>query len=504
MSLQKLQNLDPEEALAVIEALEQKKRKEEFIKFWQPHPEQKQVFDNFTEEIKELYVLGGNRAGKTDPGAAICIAYLLGKKYFKDEPAWDWVKNLPIPEDRPRVIWATGLSFDVLRDVIWSEKFINGKNHPAFLPKNFEEHLRGKIRLSDFQLIAEDGSTLTCKSAEAGADKFQSASVDLVWIDEECDSSIADECFQRTADCAGKILVTLTPLTDMSTGVRKPWVFSQVQKGRRGHPDIKVVQLSVLNNPYIPEKEKQRLVEKWKGHVEENARLYGEFIQRSGLVFKMFEQKTHLIPRKNLPQDWYRLNVIDPAPSGPTGCIWTCFDNDGNMYVDGGYKQSGLVVSDHAKDILVDNASKMIDLWLIDPKGGNQKNAETHRTCADLYKQHGIPVRFPKFDEEFGREALAEYLKATHEPTSRHPKIFIFNDQHELIDEMTSYIWDSFSKGVMKGLSKEKPVKGHDDLLQCLCMAAGQMKGRKPPRKHQQDYASPQERQTASRHLSYT
>lgn len=507
MSLEKasaeLGRLDPLEALAVIDALEAKKHQNEYIKHWQPWGDQAKVFEKFTKDIKELYVLGGNRAGKTDPGAAICIAFLLGKDYFKDEPAWEWVKNLPIPEGRPRTIWAVGLSFDVLRDVIWGEKFLRGKNHPAFLPKNFEE-TEGKIRASDWQLIGPDGSILTGKSAEAGADKFQSASVDLVWIDEECDASIYDESWQRTADCGGKILVTLTPLSDMSSGVRKPWVYSQVQKSRRGNKDIEVVQLSVLNNPYVPEEEKRRLVEKWSGHVEEGARLHGDFIQRSGLVFKMFEQKVHLIPRRTIPQDWYRISVIDPAPSGPTGCIWTAYDPDGNMYVDASYKRSDLIISSHAKDIIVENAGRLIDLWLIDPRGGNQKNAETHRTAADVYKQHGIPVRFPKFDEEFGREALGEYLTATHEPTSRHPKIFIFSDLTELIDEIESYIWDSFSKGAMKGLSKEKPSKGFDDLLQCLCMSAGQMKGRKPPRKHQESYASPQELREASKNLSYT
>src|SRR5206468_7340907 len=111
-----------------------------------------------------------------------------------------WVQKLPIPEGRPRNIWVVGLDFPTVRDVIWGEKLIKGKNHPPFLPRTFEE-MGGKIREGDYQLIAPDGSTLTCKSADSGREKFQGASVDLVWIDEEPDVSIYDECWQRTADC---------------------------------------------------------------------------------------------------------------------------------------------------------------------------------------------------------------------------------------------------------------------------------------------------------------
>jgi hypothetical protein len=129
--LQKFGNAD--EALALLEILEEKRRKEEYIKFWQPYANQIAPFDEFTADIKELYLLGGNRAGKTIVGAAICVAFLMGKEFFKNEPAWEWVQKLPIPEGRPRNIWVVGLDFPTVRDVIWGEKLIKGKNHPPFL-----------------------------------------------------------------------------------------------------------------------------------------------------------------------------------------------------------------------------------------------------------------------------------------------------------------------------------------------------------------------------------
>src|SRR5438270_11829819 len=119
------------------------------------------------------------------------------------------------------------------------------------MPNNFEE-MGGKNMEGTYQLVRPDGSTLTCKSADSGREKFQGASVDLVWIDEEPDVSIYDECWQRTTDCGGFILCTLTPLTDTSSGAKVPWVFHRVTEGRSGNADIKVCQLSVLDNPYVP------------------------------------------------------------------------------------------------------------------------------------------------------------------------------------------------------------------------------------------------------------
>lgn len=485
-ALSQLRKLDPQEAKALIELLEEKTRREQYIKVFQPYDGQLKVFEEFTEDIKELYVLGGNRAGKTIIGAAICIAFLLGKEFFKDEPAWAWVKDLPIPEGRPRNIWVVGLDFPTVRDVIWGEKLILGKNHPPFLPKTFKE-LGGRVREGDYQLIGPDGSTLTCKSADSGREKFQGASVDLVWVDEEPDVTIYDECYQRTIDCHGYILVTLTPLTDMMSGAKIPWVFQRVREGRDGNPDIHVVQLSFLDNPFVPEAEKERTKKKWEGHPEERARLYGEFIQRAGLVYPMLKKGVHFVPRKPLDKQLYRVACIDPAATGPTACLWAAIEINpysnqvpGDIVVYKEYKESNLIVSDHAKNILAVNGGDPIDMWLIDPQGGNQRNAETHKSIAQLFRENGIPVRFPNLEDDFGREVAREYLTATLDPTSRNAKAVIFDDLRQLEEELFGYVWDFYSRGDKKGLSKDKPRKLNDHLINCFQYICGmRLRGRR-------------------------
>ncbi len=458
----------PMEQLAALDLIEKKRREREFIKYWQPYPagHQPNVFKEFTSDKKIIGILGGNRSGKTEVGAFIAGAWLLGKDYFRGEPAWDLVKDLPIPEGRPRTIWVVGLDFPTVRDVIWREKLRTGKEHPAFLPTD-SPAIR-KINDSDFQIFAADGSVLTCKSADSGREKFQGASVDLVWFDEECDEEVFDESYQRTVDCAGKILLTLTPLRDIASGVHNPWVFDLYQEWKAGNPDYVFIGLSVLDNPYVPEIEKTKLKEKWAGHYEERARLYGEFIQRSGLVYNQWDDKKHLIRPISLPGHWKRLACIDPAATGPTACLWAAVAPNGDLYFYREYKESGLTISDHAKNIQVLNAGDRIDIWLIDPKYGAQKNAETHKTNLQLYRDAGIPVRLAVVGEDYGLNASREYIGATVTPNSTHPRAYFYDDLTQFRDERAHYVWDFFQAGEQKGLSKDKPRKRNDDLCNCF------------------------------------
>lgn len=465
-----LARLSPTDALAAIDAYQAKLHETHFLKFWEATPKQSPLFRRFTADKKIFGLLGGNRSGKTEFGAFIALAWLMGKKFFYGTPAWEYVQGLPIPEGRPRNIWVVGLTFDVLRDVIFREKFIYGRNHPPLLPK--DTSLIKKASEADLQIIGTDGSVLTGKSADSGREKFQSASVDLVWIDEEPEVEIYDECYQRTSDCAGKILLTLTPLKDIASGVSTPWVFDLYEDFKAGSTDIDFVQLSVLDNPHVPEDEKKRLLEKWANHPEERARLYGEFVQRSGLVYNVWEPKKHIVDAFPVPPEWPCYVSIDPAATGTTAGLRGHVAPNGDLYLTGEYYERDLVISEHAKNMLVRFGNSPVDIWLLDPKFGTQKNPETHRTNLQLYRDAGIPARLAAVDEDYGLNVSREYVNATTLAGARHPKVFVFRDLVNFRYEIEHYVWAFFGKGEMKGMSKEKPIKRNDHLMnafQYLC-----------------------------------
>src|ERR1700693_1826599 len=136
-ALEHLKRFDPAQKLAIIEALDRKRRQENYVKYWEAQPQQALHFPKFTEKIKIFGILGGNRSGKTEEGVFIDVAWGLGKDHFRGEPAWEYVKDLPIPEP-PNNIWIVGVDYGVLKNVIGQEKLRSGrgKEHPPLLPKD--------------------------------------------------------------------------------------------------------------------------------------------------------------------------------------------------------------------------------------------------------------------------------------------------------------------------------------------------------------------------------
>lgn len=474
--LQKLDSYSSEDALTILDALEADRKEKHFAKYWSCDldPQYQEFFDGieedfkkFTVDVKTYCLLGGNRSSKTERGAFLAVAWLLGKEYFRDEPSWRYVKDLPIPEHGVN-IWAVGLDFSVIQDVIWREKLRVGHRHPGLLPRT-PCPLITRVSDSAFQVeVNVNGrrSTLTCKSADSGREKMQSASVDLVWIDEECEEEVYDELYQRTADCGGKILVTLTPLTDIGSGAKTPWVYNLYREFVAGNrSDLVFISLSALANPFIPEIEKVRLKEKWAGHAEEKARLYGAFIQRSGLVYPQWNSEIHMVKPFPIGRDWRRIVSIDPAATGVTAAVWCAVKPNGDIIIYRTYYEANHIVSEHAKNMLVRNGGDPVDIWLIDPFWGAARNAENHKQGYQLYKEAGIPVRLAPRAEDFGRDTLAEYLSASLDKTSRHSKIYFFDTLKEFQTEIEGYVWDIVSKGPMKGKNRGKPLKRSDHLI---------------------------------------
>jgi len=111
---------DPDIQEAKLLLLEEKRRRDRYICYWEPTPDQRQFWDQRIYEKKHWLILGGERSGKTELGAFLATVWLLGRDYFRDEPAWKWVKDLPVPSG-PTVVRAIGLTADMSRDVVWEK-----------------------------------------------------------------------------------------------------------------------------------------------------------------------------------------------------------------------------------------------------------------------------------------------------------------------------------------------------------------------------------------------
>ena len=468
---------DLDEAEARLQLFEEGRRRTQFIRYFQLAGDQQKLIDAMRERPhwKILLLLGGNGSGKSITGAAVTGAWLLGKDYFKDEVAWEWVKELPIPDGATNVR-GVALNNDMLRDPMW-ENLLGSSDHPPMIPA--DEVSEKSTHLFTFRL--KRGSKFHGKSADTDPKTHGGANCDLVWLDEEASKPIFDENYQRTRK-GGRVLVTATPLDDVGT-TAQPWIFDLIEKWKDGDPEIIVVFMSSLNNPYLSEDHKRQQLVKWAGHPEERARLYGEPVRRSGLYYKTWKFETPLwIPAYELPENGFRAVMIDPAVTGTVGALWAYFDRRGKMTLYREYKAKGLTVAQHVERMLVENRGDTINLWLADPFMGRQKVPDSvardqHKTVLQVWRDAGLSrLQLPDIDYETCLARSHEYLQSAADPTAPHPSVEVFDHLSLWGEEIKRYVIDSVSQGQNRGEVRDKPRKGRDGmstLMECFQYLAG-------------------------------
>lgn len=252
--------------------------------------------------------------------------------------------------------------------------------------------------------------------------------------------------------------------------------------------DYSVVIASTLEN-------KQNLPEDYvKGLLAMPKDWVKRFVQGShdvfaGQIFDEFNPSIHVLPQPfQIPNTWERFRSIDHGQNNPTSCHWYAVDFDGNIFVYQEYYQEKDVVSNHVKminemsqtrntngDIIKDHYSYTI----IDPSThAKTKEKDGYRfSVADEYLDAGIATIAGQNDVLAGINRVKEYLridperyhpfiKVDGEPIKGAPRVFIFPQCENLIEELGQYKWKSYSGMALgnndKDEIKEAPVKRKD------------------------------------------
>lgn len=146
------------------------------------------------------------------------------------------------------------------------------------------------------------------------------ADIDLAWMDEEIKDAVDnwyDELSARLLDRRGRFIWSSTPqsatkqLWDLHLRALEERVNSVVSHRT---PFIEEFNMTLDENPYIDEAEKTLLKEKYKKNPDAyKARIEGQFLYSSGLVYPNFSAIVHTCDPFSIPGDWTRYAFIDPG-----------------------------------------------------------------------------------------------------------------------------------------------------------------------------------------------
>lgn len=379
---------------------------------------------------RNRWVFGGNRSGKTECGAV--------------ETVWLARGNHPFKQNKPNTSgWVVSISKQVQRDVAQS-KILHYLDPDWILDvvmdsgsKDFAEN--GVI---DYILIKNEFggvSKIGFKSCDQGREKFQGASLDYVWFDEEPPYEIYSECKMRVLDKKGEIFGTMTPLKGLT------WVYDEIYLNESGNSEVWCCQMNWNDNPYLDKKEIDNLMSTLS-EEELQARCYGKFLTHGGLVYSEFDPNIHVIDPFEIPFEWQDKISIDPGLNNPLSAHWYAVDFDNNIYVVAEHYEAKRDIVYHANKIksICENLNWHYGLngkieALID-SAANQKTLASEKSVTELFYENGICVN-PKVNKDLftGINRVKSYLKNANGES----KIFIFKTCENLIREIKGYSWGS-------------------------------------------------------------
>lgn len=440
--------------LTILKNELERRHRENGINYYEPHYKQE---DFHKSTLRNRWVFGGNRTGKTVSGGAEAVWYATGQHPHKK------IRT-------PNRGWVVSLTNEVQRDVAQKEIL-------RWLPKHMIADVQMRqgrkdsleTGIIDFIQLT-NGSIIGFKSCDQGRAKFQGTSQHYIWFDEEPPEDIYAECKMRVLDTVGDIWGTMTPLQGLT------WVYDAIYMNEAKDEEVKYWLIQWSDNPHLS-REAIAQLESTMSDEEREARQYGKFVAMSGLVYKEFNEEIHVIDPFNVPKEWYDNISIDPGLDAPLSAHFYAVDGDENIYVIEEHYKNGESVEWHSKKLL-EIANRLrwpmhrdgsIDA-LID-SAANQKTLAAEKSVTELFNENLINADTNvEKDVWTGIQRVKQYLKLRDNPQKDiwprgKPKLFIFRNCVNMIREIKSYRWKPQTES---GEQIDKPVKKNDHAMDDL------------------------------------
>lgn len=162
--------------------------------------------------------------------------------------------------------------------------------------------------------------------------EFESATLGWVWFDEPPPEAIYKATVSRMRT-GGMIFITMTPLT--GSAYLYDQIITNPQKGQREFITATVEDNCIDHGirGILRHEDIERMVAEYS-EEDKQARVFGRFQHLTGLVFKEWERKIHLIkPFQITMQDYCVYQRLDNHPRNPDAVLWVAVDAKGNKYV---------------------------------------------------------------------------------------------------------------------------------------------------------------------------
>ena len=443
-----LTKLPKTKKLLLAEVILEKERRlsENRIKYYQPSDKQKKFH---TSLAKERWAFTGNRFGKTCMATVEAVWQATG-----EYPDWySQEGRSPIPS-RGRIVctdFINGIEKVILPEL---QKWMPKK----FLIKGSWENSYEKMKR---KLTLNNGSFIELMSFDQEVGSFAGSSLHWVWFDEHGKRDIYQECKMRLLDTEGRFWGTLTPVQGIS------WEYDQIYEQRDIRKDLEVFRAATIDNSLLDEKDIKEMTQNLNDD-EKRARLYGDFVFLTGLVYKDWNRDVHVIELIEIPKNWTRYCAIDPHTRTPTAVLYWAVNPQEEHFIYDELYLPDMQVKQMAEYMFAKETGAKITMRFIDPAALATNTAAGGFNFITEFAKNNIFVSLANNQLAEGIQALRELLKPdfVHVVGKVMPKLRVFNTCKKFITEIEHYRWPDYNPDGQKDI-REKPIKKDIHLPDC-------------------------------------
>ena len=275
-----------------------RRRIENKLAYYKPYVRQAE-FHAAGAKYRERLLLAANQVGKTFAGAMEVAIQATGRY-----PEWWTGRRF----DGPVRIWVAGESNEVVRETL--QRLLLGDpgyHGTGTIPKDAILEIvpaRGTPELVDTIRVRHasgDSSTIGLKSYSQGRERFQGATLDFAWCDEEPPSDVFHEILTRLNVTGGPLILSFTPLLGMSEVVRRFILETS--------PHRSVTKMTLDDADHYDDKQRAEIIAQYPDHMRDiRAKGIPQF--GAGLIFPV-DEKSLLVEPFDRPSHWIRLGALD-------------------------------------------------------------------------------------------------------------------------------------------------------------------------------------------------
>lgn len=313
----------------------------------------------------------GNGVGKTRLGVNI-LAHLMfpcGNKWFQQDIFlnWKFPKHIRIISD-PTTIHDT-----IIKEM--KDQFPVGRYKTSKKNKTYEA-----------EWITDTGWTVSVMTYDQDVKEFESATVGLVWCDEPPPEPIYKASIARLRK-GGFMFITATPLTGSA------WMYDEIVANPDAEGQFRTSLGADVEDAckihgvrgFLDHDQIVKMIAQYDDD-DKQARIFGKFQHLTGLVFKKWNKKVHVVePFFPHPRDYVVIEAIDPHPRNPDAVMWVAVDKFGQKFiVDELYIKAS--TPELAQRIIEKRQGKRVILQIADPSAFIVDKHTGRSLASDLYE----------------------------------------------------------------------------------------------------------------------